>query len=151
MVRLYALILLTSCGSLEPVITDKALKPYADTIMSYCYPDNECHAHGNLDSVKFGKTASNKAIGTCYITTDGLGRESRRVVIDREYWADSDEHTRLELMAHELAHCNWNAKHSDNRDSLMHPSELHPTVPVRELFREWYFTHVKRHGTVTLH
>jgi hypothetical protein len=148
--KLYLILLLTgcaSCGSPEEVITDASLKGYANEIMEWCQPDNMCHYHSKMESIKFGKTASHDVIGMCHVEVDGLMRESRRIVINRTFWKDATRQERLELMAHELAHCNWDAEHVDDKASLMHPEELHPHANIRQLFLDWYFSTVKRQRT----
>ena len=37
---------------------------------------------------------------------------SRKIVVNRNAWTDLTEDQRLETVAHELGHCQWNAEHS---------------------------------------
>jgi hypothetical protein len=81
-------------------------------------------------------------LGVCYTEYNNLGAiESRRVVFNRSFWADASDNERLELVAHELAHCNWNAEHESK--GLMTATNLNGG-DVKVLFLDWYFAKVKR-------
>jgi hypothetical protein len=130
-----------SCGSKDSTLhVSDSVKDYVDTVMSWCGQDVDCHHHSKLESIKLGSMASNK-LGVCYIEYDNVGVESRRVVLNRSFWHDASDDQRLELVAHELGHCNWNGIHQAK--GLMTATNLNGGN-IKELFLDWYFATVKR-------
>lgn len=47
--------------------------------------------------------------GTCTKWTDGY----REIQIDKDYWEQIDEAHRLELLAHEIGHCDYDLEHNN--------------------------------------
>ena len=71
-------------------------------------PDYEIHmGFANL---------SGDNIGLCMRWTDGY----RQILIDKEYWDNSNESLRVSLVFHELGHCDLNREHSSDPNSIMY-------------------------------
>lgn len=128
---LLSLVCLVRCGSMEPMVVSPELKSYVDTVMSWCQPDNDCRMHDKMESIKLGTLPPGK-LGMCYGNT--------RIVMDTGFWKGLEDDARLELMAHELAHCNWSASHEPT--GLMTVAGLHAGQDIQALFMSWYWSHV---------
>ena len=130
-----------SCGSKDNTLqVSDSVSSYVDTVMSWCSPDVDCHHHSKLESITLGSMARDR-LGVCYIEHATLGVESRRVVFNRSFWYSATDDQRLELVAHELGHCNWGGEHQAK--GLMTAVDLNGG-DIKELFLTWYFATVKR-------
>ena len=58
-------------------------------------------------------------------------------------WEGLDEDERLEMIAHELGHCQWNWEHSDDNKGLMRARDLEGGN-VKAIFLERYLNKSER-------
>ena len=85
----------------------------------------------DIDTIKFGDAKG--YAGLCSVDLTG-----RNILINRDEWMLYTENIRLELIAHELGHCNWDA--SDTKDgSLMDGTQYHFDTPAKKTFLLWMY------------
>ncbi len=56
-------------------------------------------------------------VGQCYRTADR--NASREVIINPAFWARSNDEDRLELIFHEMGHCDMDFEHQEGIDGIM--------------------------------
>jgi len=142
----------TACGAVEnkvealidPVhFTDPTLKPYVAEVMSW---SGESLSDSILSIELVDELGVDDAIGICVKTLGSTyAPHSRKIKILRadhilvkdglaDTWNNMDDNSRLMLIAHELGHCQWNAKHVES--GLMQPNLFDGDA--REAFESFY-------------
>lgn len=83
---------------------------------------------------------SENAVGICYSYTDG----SRRIEIDPDYWANSSDDGKEQLMFHELGHCALNLDHNETTIDLKNYGIIPASIMWPYTFGEnWYYAELK--------
>lgn len=99
---------LVSCGKIEDLIHKKGKPPQRHTTdPHFKYYTDQLQMTVNTPII-FGVLDS-KIAGTCTKWSSGY----REIKINREYWNKISESHRLELLAHELGHCDYNKPHNN--------------------------------------
>jgi len=93
------------------------LKPYHDPIIKYV--EEHCSQHHYFHPLKtfirFNKLPS-PIIGLCRVAP-----LEYIIDIDPQYWNNTSEDLRWELMLHEMSHCIFRLDHTDDPDNYMYP------------------------------
>jgi hypothetical protein len=137
------LVILSACGQLPQRSTDKDFIPYVERFVV---------ATGIIPDISISFNALSGYVGVCKIYNNG----QRRIEIDREYWDNSGDLVKEELLFHELGHCILNRKHdetmtthSDYRhrfpNSIMYPYIIGYT-PFYEQFKLHYWEELTNPG-----
>lgn len=96
-----------ACGNREQTI-DPIILPYLETVLSWAKEPLDV----SIASVTMGDDVGNIA-ARCFRPKSAVYFPySREIVVNRNIWPDLTEDQRLETVAHELGHCQWNAEHS---------------------------------------
>lgn len=111
-------LLLVSCGASR---IDPELRPYIAEVLSWCSCEMRPHLSAEFSDL------SDPHIGRCSLN---------KITIDRTAWINLSENYRLQLIAHELGHCNFGQFwHTDT--GLMKASGFE-NRPAKDVFLEWY-------------
>jgi hypothetical protein len=134
--RLTAVCLLATlsvaCGSREDDATiDAQLKPYVAEVLSW---SGEALS-SSIESVRFGKPPNGWA-ASCHRERQLPIPFTRWIVVDKAVWSLLNENNKLELIAHELGHCQWDWEHTS--EGLMRDHLHAADVDARELFMAAY-------------
>ena len=139
-VHTYFILIFTSCSTfsrIPGIYTDiETFRPYITEYINlkqiYLGTDKAYYA---IDII-YG-TPEFPTVGQCYRTSDP--DLSRQVIINAHFWANSNDNERLELLLHELGHCDLNFSHQEERVGIMNAKlknkELTDTV-IKDFFLE---------------
>jgi hypothetical protein len=129
MVRKQAILLLlslTGCGKILPFndFIDGGDKPYDVATTDPVFYSYLEQLPMTVNTPIYFKDQEDGIAGTCWKWSSGY----REIQIDRKYWNSASDSYRLELLAHEIGHCDYNLGHNDNLivgkcgyESVMYP------------------------------
>ncbi len=81
------------------------------------------------------KTKKGNTAAVCAIRTDGY----REIQVDPRYWSKYGDSDRLELLAHEIGHCDYDLPHNNNKMGNGCPlSVMHDTVFGDPCFSDYF-------------
>lgn len=113
------LVFINACGSRNYI--DPELQKYVNIVLSYCEFDN-CKLSDYVDVIQFGDVQSVGGVESDngYCSKESVIRDdvqlpiSQIITIDKEKFHSFRENEKINLIAHELGHCNWHAAHADS-------------------------------------
>lgn len=112
-------VLLASCGRDGGVVIEEAFLPYIETLQEEAKNQNLEIIIRNIE-IRFGELPAANLQGVCRTYTFG-GKE---IVINPESWKFSTQNERLNIIAHEIGHCNLGQGHEEGL-TFMNPTKLH--------------------------
>jgi Zn-dependent protease with chaperone function len=127
------LVILTGCGSQKAFVAQE-LRPYVNQVLGWAGEDLD----GSIYDIDFGETESKAWAAVCHRPEgNAYFPHSRYIVVRKNIWDAMDEDERLETIAHELGHCQWNWEHSEDNRGLMRARNLYGRN-VKTLFLDRY-------------
>jgi len=112
------------------IYVQQPLIPYVDIV--YALVHDNCKENQYLQpnniTINIGKLPAG-ILGEC-----GINDVSYEIVIDKDFWANSDTSQKFQVIAHEMTHCVFQEEHSPDENNYMY-SEM-SDIKITEVFRQ---------------
>ena len=116
-------LLLLGCGVLHKapgVYTEvEEFKIYTDEYLVYKKKYLGIDKVNYAIDIVFSQYIDFPTVGQCYRTDDQTA--PREISVSQEYWKNKTDVTKLELIMHEMGHCDLNYEHQEDVSGIMNP------------------------------